>query len=113
MTVKNVAHAQSPDDSLGGIERLLVLSPNWLGDAVMALPALADLRRAAPKARLGVAARPSLAPLYAMVPGVDQTLTIDSKAPVAETVRQLQQNAFDVAVLFPNSWRSAWLVWRS
>ena len=28
--------------------RLLVVAPNWLGDAVMALPAIADLRRAFP-----------------------------------------------------------------
>ena len=28
---------------------LLILAPNWLGDAVMALPAIADVRRAAPE----------------------------------------------------------------
>ena len=109
----NVAHGQSPDDALGRIERLLVVSPNWLGDAVMALPAVTDLRRAAPKASVSVAARPSIAPLYGMVPGIDRTLTIDGKASAAETIRQIQQHAFDVAVLLPNSWRSAWLAWRS
>ncbi len=36
---------------------LVVLSPNWLGDAVMALPAIADIRRHFAKARLTVAAR--------------------------------------------------------
>ena len=30
------------------VDRLLVVAPNWLGDAVMALPAIADVRRASP-----------------------------------------------------------------
>ena len=33
--------------------RLLIVAPNWLGDAVMALPAIADLRRAFPQACAG------------------------------------------------------------
>ena len=54
------------------VRRLLVLSPNWLGDAVMALPAIADVRRRFPAARLIVAARRSVADLFALVPGVDR-----------------------------------------
>ena len=49
--------------------RLVVLSPNWLGDAVMALPALADVRRQFAGAHLTVAGRGSVAALFAMVPG--------------------------------------------
>ena len=41
-------------------EGVLVVAPNWLGDAVMALPALADVRRAHAQARLIVAARRSI-----------------------------------------------------
>jgi len=44
------------------MKRLVILSPNWLGDAVMALPAIADVRRAAPDASITVAARPAIAP---------------------------------------------------
>jgi hypothetical protein len=57
--------------------RVLVVAPNWLGDAVMALPALADIRRAHADGRLIVAARPPVAPLYAMVPGVDATIVTE------------------------------------
>ena len=39
------------------MKRLVILAPNWLGDAVMALPAIADVRRAAPGAPITVAAR--------------------------------------------------------
>src|SRR5438445_52745 len=49
--------------------RLVILAPNWLGDAVMALPAIADVRRGEPGATITVAARPAVAPLFALVPG--------------------------------------------
>ena len=47
---------------------ILVLAPNWLGDAVMALPAIDDVRRSFADARLVVAARASVRTLFAMVP---------------------------------------------
>ena len=43
---------------------LLVRAPNWLGDAVMALPALAAIRTAFPDTRLAIAAGASVAPLF-------------------------------------------------
>src|SRR5437763_1027511 len=49
--------------------RLVILAPNWLGDAVMALPAIADVRRSAPDLTIVVAARPAIAPLFALAPG--------------------------------------------
>ena len=56
------------------ISRLVVIAPNWLGDAVMALPALTDLRRHFSGAHLAVAARPSVAPVFSMVEGVDEVV---------------------------------------
>ena len=53
-----------------GVKRLVVVAPNWLGDAVMALPAIADVRRGAAGAAIDVAARPSVAPLFTLVDGV-------------------------------------------
>ena len=50
------------DPALG---RLLVRMPNWLGDAVMALPALAAVRRAWPQASLSVGAIAAVAPIFA------------------------------------------------
>ena len=54
------------------VRRVLVLSPNWLGDAVMALPAIADVRRRFTAARLIVAARKSVADLFRLTPVVDR-----------------------------------------
>ncbi len=50
--------------ALTGPERLLLRMPNWLGDAVMALPAAAALRTAFPATRIAIAAPSSIAPLF-------------------------------------------------
>ena len=100
-------------------ERILVVAPNWLGDAVMALPALADVRRAHQGARLTVSARSSVAPLYSMVPGVDATIVTqwrgslsDGRA-LTEEIQKLTAEQIDLAILFPNSFASAWMVYRA
>jgi len=99
--------------------RLVVLAPNWLGDAVMALPALADLRRAHPEAHLTVAGRGSVASLFAMVPGVDAVLTLPGRGGIAalrtwrDDAATLAGGRFDRAVLFPNSFASAWIASRA
>jgi heptosyltransferase-2 len=85
---------------------LVIVAPNWLGDAVMALPLINDLRRAWGATRIVVAARPSVAPVYTMVPAVDETVTLDRKT----DVDRLQQVRADAALLLPNSFASAWLV---
>ena len=46
------------------IARVLVRAPNWLGDAVMALPALAAVRRTFPRSTIAVAAPASVAPMF-------------------------------------------------
>ena len=86
-------------ESPGSTARVLVMAPNWLGDAIMALPAIADIRRAFPSARLTVAARPSVASLFAMVPQVDESVSPE----------QIGATGSDVAILFPNSFASAWM----
>ena len=90
--------------------RLLVLAPNWLGDIVMALPALADLRKRFAAATLVVAARRGLAPIFDSVPGIDQVVPLDERRHDVQTLRQA---GADAALLLPNSFRAAWLMWRA
>ena len=84
----------------------MVIAPNWLGDAVMALPAIADVRRAEPAASIAVAARPSVAPLFALVREVDEVITLqkDGPPPLA---------GCEAALLLPNSFHSALMVARA
>jgi heptosyltransferase-2 len=90
------------------IRRLVIRAPNWLGDAVMALPAMSALRAAFPDASIAIAAIPSIAPLFAEDTNAKQNelLTIDDPRREAKA---LAAKTFDAAVLLPNSFRSAWV----
>ena len=88
------------------MKRLVILAPNWLGDAVMALPAVADVHRAAPKAILTVAARPAVAPLFHLVPGVKKVVTV-GRPNWFNVGADLKGRGFDTALLLPNSFHAA------
>jgi heptosyltransferase-2 len=94
-------------------ERIVVVAPNWLGDAVMALPAIADVRRHFAGAHLAVAARPPVAPLFSMVQGIDETITLPGGGGLRaafdwqDSAEALRKGAFDAAILLPNSFASA------
>src|SRR5688572_20833814 len=97
--------------------RLVVLAPNWLGDAVMALPAIADVRRAFPQSRVDVAARRSVADVFRLTPSVDAVVTLDMDARwwrrAAFRADAAALTPYDTAVLLPNSFGSAYLVQRA
>ncbi len=83
--------------------RLLVRAPNWIGDVVLSLGAVRDLRRNFADARIVVLARDSVRDLYRAVPEVDATL---GAGDFASTVESLE-GSFDAALLLTNSLRSA------
>jgi heptosyltransferase-2 len=91
--------------------RLVVRMPNWLGDAVMALPAVSALRDAYPDAHLAVAAIPSIAPMFEELTPVrqQQVLGVD-KAHEADGLRAA---GADTILLLPNSFRAAWVARRA
>lgn len=83
--------------------RLLIRAPNWIGDAVLSLGAVRDLRRNFPEARVEVLARPWVAELYRAVAEVDGIRVAGGlRADVASL-----RGAFDAAVLLPNSFGTA------
>jgi heptosyltransferase-2 len=90
------------------VERVVIVAPNWLGDAVMALPAIADIRRHFAGSHLTIAARPPVVPLFSMVKGVDEIVS----SPGSWALTAPDQR-FDVAVLLPNSFGSALRVKRA
>ncbi len=101
------------------MRRLVIVAPNWLGDAVMALPAVADVRRAFADATLHVAARAMVAPLYTMVRGVDEVITLPGRGGRSALLSWradasvLAEGRYDAAVLLPNSFASALAVRRA
>jgi heptosyltransferase-2 len=104
--------------------RLVVRAPNWLGDAVMALPALAAVRAAFPDARIAIAAATSIAPLFEedTAAAQDELISLgtadghgatDGHGRRRNEVAALADGRFDAALLLPNSFRSAWTARRA
>jgi heptosyltransferase-2 len=89
--------------------RILVRAPNWVGDVVLSLPALRDLRRQFPAARLEVLARPWVGEIYGALGEVDAVIESRGFAADAAAVR----GRFDLGVLLPNSFASAFTLWRA
>ena len=87
--------------------RLVVRAPNWLGDAVMAIPAMAALRAAYPESHVTIAAPASVAPLFhEKTPAApDAVLALAGGRSAVDAMRS---GRFDACVLMPNSFRSAW-----
>lgn len=84
--------------------RVVLFAPNWLGDAVMAMPAIADVRRALPEATIDLAAKRSVLPLAELVPGVAGGVEVTDRK---STSAALKAARYDLAVLFPNSFNTA------
>jgi heptosyltransferase II len=95
------------------LPRLLVVAPNWIGDALMAQPLLARLHEKRPGTRIDVLAPPWVAPVARRMPEVSEVL----EAPLRHGAlqlrsrwrlgRTLKQRAYDQAIVLPNTWKSA------
>jgi heptosyltransferase-2 len=93
---------------------LAVFLPNWIGDAVMATPALRALRRHFPGARVVGVCKPYVAGVLEGGDWFDELLLAHGgrwSQGVAATAWKLRRRAIDLAVLFPNTLRSALTAW--
>jgi heptosyltransferase-2 len=96
--------------------KILVRATNWLGDAVMSLPALRALRTRFPNAQITVLARPSVASLYESERSIDRVILLAGAAGPRDWAikwqlgSRLRREDFDLAVLLPNSFESAAIV---
>jgi heptosyltransferase-2 len=88
------------------IGSVVIRVPNWVGDAVMALPSLRELRRIFSKSKVALLAAPRVAGLFDNEGLADQILVMDAAGGLFSTpsrfissVRTLRRERFDVAVL--------------
>jgi heptosyltransferase-2 len=88
---------------------ILIRATNWVGDAVMCLPALQVIRERYPKAHIAVLAKPWVADLYRRENFADEVIQYDrSRWAVA---RILRRRKFDCAILLQNAFDAALIVW--
>ncbi len=89
------------------LRSILVRGPNWLGDAVLALPTLANLRRSFPGARISFLARPSVSDLFRASPFIDELLEVPRRNQIAWAATALRRRRFELTLLLPNSFETA------
>jgi heptosyltransferase-2 len=88
-----------------------VRGTNWIGDAVMSIPALRELRRIFPDANISLHTRSWAKGIFRDADFIDEILTFEPERSKFKTVIEqskiLKEKNFDLAVLFPNSFESA------
>jgi heptosyltransferase-2 len=96
------------------ISRVCVRSTNWLGDAVMSLPAIRAIRQVFPHAHLAVVARPWVADLYARETAIDRVIPYTAQQGLGAKrafAAMLGRERFDAAILLQNAFDAALMAW--
>jgi len=89
--------------------KILVRATNWVGDAVMSLPALRALRQRFPDAEISILAKPWVADLYGREPFCDRMLAYTPRnwREKWSAGRDLAAERFDCAILLQNAFEAA------
>jgi heptosyltransferase-2 len=93
------------------LPRILVVAPNWIGDALMAQPLLVRLKDSG--ATIDALAPEWVAPVLRRVPEVDHVIATQFRHGALELAsrwrlaRELRRRGYDQAIVLPNSWKSA------
>ena len=90
--------------------RILIRSTNWLGDAVMSIPAVRAIKRGRPDAHVTILTPAKLADLWKEVAEVDEVIGIECGDSIFRVAQKIRRD-FDAVVIFPNSLRSAIEAW--
>ncbi len=99
--------------------KILIRATNWVGDAIMALPALRAVRKRFPEAEIAIVGRPYVADIYRDQEICNQLIPYDPKDLHAgfsgreRLAAELRAQKFDVALLLQNAFDAAWLAWRA
>ncbi len=95
------------------VKKILVRGTNWLGDAVMTIPAMLRLRESFPDAYITLLAPARAAEIFTGFPQVDEIILYrrkeEGKKAFIETMQRLRRERFDLAILFQNAFEAALL----
>ena len=96
--------------------RILIRATNWIGDAVMSLPAIRAIHVQFPAAELAVLARPWVADLYRREPGIHRIIPYTAQAGPRDfaakwhVAQALRRERFECAILLQNAFEAAAVV---
>ena len=87
--------------------KIIVRGTNWIGDAVMQIPALRELRRIFPDAHITLCTRAWAKGIFQDVDFIDDILTIEPKESAFKQAKKWREGKFDLAILLTNSFQTA------
>ncbi len=100
------------------MERIVIRSSNWLGDAVMSVPAVRALKRSNPGAHIAVLTQEKLADVWRLVAEVDEVIPfpaagggISGMMSIFGVAKRIRGRGFTDGIVFPNSLRTALEMW--
>lgn len=99
------------------MNRILIIAPNWIGDAVMSEPLLAKLKTLYPQSTIEVLASQWVAPIYRSCAEVNEVIEADLAHKQLQwglrkqLARQIQAKQYDACFVLPNSLKSAIIPW--
>ena len=106
-------HVIAPADDMPWRNGMLVRTPNWLGDCMMAMPGVFRMRERMPSpCGLLVMCPAKLAEVWQAVPWVDAVVPLEGKRAGAAAVARIRAQKLGVGIVLPNSFGSAWDVRR-
>lgn len=103
----------------GSPRKILVRATNWIGDAVISLPALEALRARFPEAEIVLVAKPWVSEIYWHCAPPMRQIVYDPAGKhrglraSSRFCSLLRSENFDMAVLFQNAFHAAWMAWRA
>jgi len=89
-----------------GFPRIIIKTPNWIGDAVMASPFIGALRSHWPQAHIAVMTRPKIRPVADRIPGVDTVVDETTRSPL-RLAKILRTGEYDIAFTLASSFSIA------
>jgi heptosyltransferase-2 len=93
------------------INKILIRGTNWIGDAILTLPAVDSIRATYPQAHIGMLVKPWVADIYRLFSAVDEVIIyenqFDTPLGVFRLARMLKGKKYDVAILLQNAIEAA------
>lgn len=104
------------DLPFSNIRKILIRSTNWIGDAVLTLPAISSVRLTFPQSTIAILAKSWVAEIFNSNPDIDEVITYDDSNYTGisgkwRLIRFLKRKAFDLAICLPNAFGAALLVY--
>ena len=101
------------------VKKLLIRGTNWVGDAIMSIPAMREIRRLFRNSHISLLVRPWVKDVYSAVDFVDDVRIYDKGGVhkgwtgLNRLAAELRREKFDAAIMLQNAFEAAFLCWRA